>query len=148
MIELDYLNLLKYNMKRLLPRNIINYKASRSPYNYFISQLEEYAPNLATPSDGYDMHRAWEINGRPLTFQEALNRRMFSFEDDGFYHANSVYKRPDGNYEFAKKPNHQTRDLELNWYYSNQPDAKKFRNEYEFVEATKDSPAMYIKMEK
>jgi len=49
------------------------------------------------------MRRYWELNGKPKTWFEALNRKMFTKENDGYYHANTVaYNKDTDEYEFMK----------------------------------------------
>lgn len=130
-------------MKRLLPK----FNTARDTYNLFLESLKLHAPNLANPSDDYDMHRAWELNNRPNDFHEALYKNMISLnKDDGLYHASTVYKDQDGNYEFVKKKNHPTRHYELDWYYS--PKGKEFRDKFEFVEETDSTPAKFVRRKK
>lgn len=68
-------------------------------------------------NSGYDMYKYWNYNGKPSDFNEALDREMFSMEDDGFYHAFTIGWNPDtGVGEFMKSKDHPTVWRELDYY--------------------------------
>ena len=78
----------------------------------------------------YNLRRAFELAPR----EELEAWRTSSVEDliQGKNHLNSVYLNPEtGIYEFMKSRNHPTLKYELDWYYSNDPDAIEFRNKYD-----------------
>jgi hypothetical protein len=59
---------------------------------------------------------------------------MFTKEDDGYYHAHSVQENPEtGEIEFMKSSTHPNHHMEIDWYNSDDPEAVKFRNEWELV---------------
>jgi hypothetical protein len=99
----------------------------------------ETLPNNLKPREdsSYDMYRYWVLMGRPKDFNEGIDRNMFSEVTDNngtFYHAGSVARNPEtGNYEFMKHSSHPNHYMELAWYNSNDPKAKAFKNEYEYV---------------
>jgi hypothetical protein len=70
----------------------------------------------------YNLRRAYE-----LAPQEHLE--AFAHSNDA--HLYSAYENPEtGEYEFMKSRNHPTISEELDWYYSNNPDAVEFRRKY------------------
>lgn len=78
----------------------------------------------------YNLRRAFELAPR----EELEAWRTSSVKDliQGKNHLNSVYLNPEtGIYEFMKSRNHPTLKYELDWYYSNDPDAVEFRNKYD-----------------
>lgn len=97
-------------------------------FTHYVSTLPEYQQS----DENYNVKRYWELNGKPKDFKEAVDKRMFTFEDDGLWHANSVaYNSDTDEYEFMKASNHPTLQFELDWYNSDDPEAVKFRNDYE-----------------
>lgn len=101
-----------------------------------------------TGNDGYNMRRYWELNGKPENFLKGSSLHMFNLvkDDNGLnWHANSVAQNPEtGNYEFMKNSNHPSHYMELDWYNSDDPEAKAFKNEYEYVPGA-DGWDQYIK---
>lgn len=96
-------------------------------YQAFIKDLKKYAPDLAAPSEGYNMRRYWELRGKPSNWEEAQRDfnylynvkedTMFTLENDGLYHAKSVAPNQNtGIIEFMKAADHPTVKYELNWY--------------------------------
>lgn len=96
-------------------------------YQAFIKDLKKYAPNLAAPSEDYNMRRYWELRGKPSNWEEAQRDfnylynvkedPMFTLENDGAYHAHSTaFNQDTGIYEFMKSADHPTVKYELNWY--------------------------------
>ena len=52
--------------------------------------------------------------------------------ENGKNHLRSIYRNPNtGVYEFVKSKNHPTLHFETDWYKSNDPEAVKFRKEYD-----------------
>lgn len=98
-------------------------------YNVFLNSLP---PNQRYGDDSFNTYRYWELHGKPTDFEAALktNPPMYTLEDDGYYHADSVaYNKDNDTYEFMKSPDHPTVDLELLQYWNN-PDLEEFRNNY------------------
>ena len=109
-------------------------KVPNDPYERFKYSLPDNQKN--TPESEYNTRRYWELNGRPKSFQEAVEREMYDLQEDG-WHANSVsYNQDTGEYEFMKPRNHPTVHKELEWY--NSDDAKEFRKKYKHIQP-KDS---------
>ncbi len=142
---------------KLIKRNqkgSVLYNSNDPDFNKFILDVSRYAPNLANYVPNYNMYRYWELSGKPKNFFAAtqfFNNPLFTFQDDGHFHAGSVaYDKDNDRYEFMKSKNHPTRELELKWF-RNGPDKmwdgyydwKRFKNDYEFVEEIDKQPAMY-----
>lgn len=106
---------------------------TKDPFEVYLQSL----PKNQQDSTNYRVKRYWELNGKPKNFKEALQKGMFTLEEDGYYHAPSVmYNGETGEYEFMKSPDHDTIHFEEDWYNSNDPEAVKFRNEYELQKTT------------
>lgn len=76
-------------------------------------------PNLRPISTDYNMRRYWELHNKPDGFYEALTERngMFSLENDGVFHANTVAPLNEkGEGEFMKSRRHPSLYYELDWY--------------------------------
>lgn len=102
---------------------------TEDPFTVFVNSLPEY--QRPTSNGGFNVRRYWELNGKPKDFKEAVKRGMYSKEEDG-WHAHSVQYNPDTDeYEFMKDSSHPTLKYELDWYNSNDPEAVKFRKEWE-----------------
>ena len=100
-------------------------------YNYFINSLPE---NLKDYDDSYRMKRLWELSGSPKDFNQARKEGVFSATGKykKTYHAPSVVLNNEtGEYEFLKSAKHPTIRKELDWYYSDDPEATEFRNQYD-----------------
>ena len=100
-------------------------------YNYFINSLPE---NLKDYDDSYRMKRLWELSGSPKDFNQARKEGVFSATGKykKIYHAPSVvFNNETGEYEFLKSAKHPTIRKELDWYYSDDPEATEFRNQYD-----------------
>lgn len=82
----------------------------------------------------YRLRRAWELNGEPRAFSDAIagDNPMFSYNiDDELYHGNSVAYNPNTDeYEFLKPVDHDTVDLELMQYFNN-PELEQLRQNYQ-----------------
>ncbi len=101
------------------------------PFEIYLQSLPENQRDTVN----YRARDYWEFNGRPKNFGEAIAKGMFTFKDDGFWHANSVQENPNtGEIEFMKSDTHPTHQLEVNWYNSN--DGAQFRQEYELVKSS------------
>ena len=77
----------------------------------------------------YNLRRAYEL----APIDELETWRTSSFEDlkSGKNHLKTVYFNPDtGIYEFMKSKDHKSLQSELDWFYSNDPEAIEFRNNY------------------
>jgi hypothetical protein len=110
------------------------------PYTKFLNTLPD---NLKNSGDEYNMRRYWELNGYPKDFNEGIQKGLFTKQDDG-YHANSVAFNPITNsYEFMKDRNHPTYNMELDWYYSDDPEAVEFRKEYKYTPGIGMIPDQY-----
>ena len=119
-------------------------------FEYYLSTL----PENQRDSTNFRVKDYWIFNGKPKDFQEAINREMFSQQEDfddngkslGFsWHANTIAWNPEtGEGEFMKSPNHKTIQKEIDWY--NSKDGENFRRQYELV---KSSPYWkYVKRHK
>jgi len=110
------------------------------PYTQFLNTLPD---NLKNSGDEYNMRRYWELNNYPKDFSEGIQKGMFTKQDDG-YHANSVAFNPNTNsYEFMKNRNHPTYNMELDWYYSDDPEAVEFRKKYKYTPGIGMIPDQY-----
>lgn len=86
-------------------------------FQKFLETLPDNQRNYS--EDTYRMRRYWELNGKPKDFKEALEKEMFTLEDDGFYHARSVAYNPElDEYEFMKMPGHKTTWMEEEGWYN------------------------------
>lgn len=85
-------------------------------YSMFIASLPDNQRN--TPESEYRTRRGWELNGRPINFEQALERGMYGWDNsDKSYHGNSVaYNVNDDAYEFLKPKHHETVQYELDWF--------------------------------
>ena len=78
----------------------------------------------------YNLKRAYEL----APYDELETWRTSSIKDleEGKNHLKSVYLNPNtGVYEFMKSKNHPTLHFETDWYNSNDPEAVKFRKDYD-----------------
>lgn len=94
-------------------------------YNQYLNTL----PNnqRLSPETEYRQHRYWELNDKPKDFDEAVDRGMFTYEDDGLWHANSVAENKNtGEIELMKPNHHPTRYMEEMEYWKN----KDFNSRY------------------
>ena len=109
-------------------------------FEYYLSTL----PENQRDSTNFRVKDYWIFNGKPKDFQEAINREMFSQQEDfddngkslGFsWHANTIAWNPEtGEGEFMKSPNHKTIQKEIDWY--NSKDGENFRRQYTLVKST------------
>lgn len=109
-------------------------------FEYYLSTL----PENQRDSTNFRVKDYWVFNGKPKDFQEAINREMFSQQEDfddngkslGFsWHANTIAWNPEtGEGEFMKSPNHKTIQKEIDWY--NSKDGENFRRQYTLVKST------------
>lgn len=107
------------------------------PFEIYIQSL----PESQRDSTNYRVRDYWEYNGRPKNFEEAKQKGMFKWEEDfddkgnsigHSWHAFTVAKNPNADeYDFMKSSSHPTLQKELDWYYSDDPEAISFRKEYE-----------------
>lgn len=78
----------------------------------------------------YNLRRAYEL--APFDELEAWRTSSVKDLNSGKNHLRSVYINPDtGIYEFMKSKNHPTLHFETDWYNSSDPEAIKFRNNYD-----------------
>lgn len=78
----------------------------------------------------YNLRRAYEL--APYDELEAWRTSSTKDLNSGKNHLRSVYLNPDtGIYEFMKSKNHPTLHFETDWYNSSDPEAIKFRNNYD-----------------
>lgn len=78
----------------------------------------------------YNLKRAYEL--APYDELEAWRTSSIKDLEEGKNHLRSVYLNPNtGVYEFMKSKNHPTLHFETDWYNSNDPEAVKFRKDYD-----------------
>ena len=86
-------------------------------------------PTDRNDTTAYNLRRAYEL--APFDELEAWRTSSTKDLNSGKNHLRSVYLNPDtGIYEFMKSKNHPTLHFETDWYNSNDPEAIKFRNNY------------------
>ena len=86
-------------------------------------------PTDRNDTTSYNLRRAYEL--APYNELEAWRTSSVKALNSGKNHLRSVYLNPDtGIYEFMKSKNHPTLHFETDWYNSNDPEAIKFRNNY------------------
>lgn len=110
-------------------------KTDEFPIEYinFIDSVKQHAPNLGDlKPKGYNMFRYWELHGKPLNWEQALNKNMFFKADDGQYHAPSVAWNEKGEGEWMKHKTFPTAWME-----------KAFYDGYEVVTDDKGNPLMF-----
>ena len=79
-------------------------------------------PKQKNDTTNYRLRRAYEL---------APQSQLDAFINNPNAHLYSVYQNPDNNvYEFMKSKDHKTLQKELDWYYSNDPEAIQFRKQY------------------
>ena len=77
----------------------------------------------------YNLRRAYEL--APIDELETWRTSSFKDLKSGKNHLGTVYFNPDtGIYEFVKSKDHESLQSELDWFYSNDPEAIEFRNNY------------------
>ena len=87
-------------------------------------------PTDRNDTTAYNLRRAYEL--APFDELEAWRTSSVKDLNSGKNHLRSVYLNPDtGIYEFMKSRNHPTLHFETDWYNSNDPEAIKFRNNYD-----------------
>lgn len=78
----------------------------------------------------YNLRRAYEL--APYDELEAWRTSSVKDLEEGKNHLRSVYLNPNtGVYEFMKSKNHPTLHFETDWYNSDDPEAVKFRKDYD-----------------
>ena len=86
-------------------------------------------PTDRNDTTSYNLRRAYEL--APFDELEAWRTSSVKDLNSGKNHLRSVYLNPNtGIYEFMKSKNHPTLHFETDWYNSNDPEAIKFRNNY------------------
>lgn len=99
----------------------------KDPFEVYLTSL----PTNLQDTTNYRMRDYWEYNNRPKDFTEAIQKGMFTQEQDG-WHAHSVQENPaTGEIEFMKSSSHPTLQKELDWY--NSDEAADFRSKFELV---------------
>jgi hypothetical protein len=78
-------------------------------------------PKKKNDTTSYNLRRAYEL---------APKEQLDAFVKDPKAHLLTSYPNKSGVYEFVKSKNHPTINKELDWYNSNEPEAKKFKKEY------------------
>lgn len=87
-------------------------------------------PEDRNDTTSYNLRRAFEL--APREELEAWRTSSISDLKGGKNHLRSSYLNPKtGIYEFMKSKNHPTLKYELDWYNSNDPEAKQFRDSYD-----------------
>lgn len=87
-------------------------------------------PTDRNDTTAYNLRRAYEL--APFDELEAWRTSSVKDLNSGKNHLRSVYINPDtGIYEFMKSKNHPTLHFETDWYNSSDPEAIKFRNNYD-----------------
>lgn len=117
-----------YEAGRKLPEVVIT---PDEEYNAYLNTLPDN--QRLTPNEEYDQKRYWELGGKPKDFDEAIKREMFSLVDDGYYHANSVRKNQDGDYEFMKPNTHPTKWMEDEFYENDEQFQKQYRRTFDWT---------------
>lgn len=103
----------------------INIKNKNIPFEDWYKTV----PIDRNDTTAYNLRRAYEL--APFDELEAWRTSSVKALNSGKNHLRSVYLNPDtGIYEFMKSKNHPTLHFETDWYNSNDPEAIKFRNNY------------------
>lgn len=77
----------------------------------------------------YNLRRAYELS--PIDELETWRTSPFNVLKSGKNHLRTVYFNPDtGIYEFVKSKDHESLQSELDWFYSDDPEAIEFRKNY------------------
>ena len=99
----------------------------KDPFEVYLTSL----PTNLQDTTNYRMRDYWKYNNKPKDFNEAIQKGMFTQEQDG-WHAYSVQENPaTGEIEFMKSSSHPTLQKELDWY--NSDEAADFRSRFELV---------------
>ena len=106
--------------------------SKKKDWNSYYEFLETLPSNLQKGNDtdtleGYRMKLLFDQSPNMWSFEDGINQKIFTLEDDGKYHAPSVIKMPDGHYEFLKSYNHPSFKKEIEYYNSN----PEFQEKYE-----------------
>ena len=97
--------------------------------NILFEDWYKTVPTDRNDTTAYNLRRAYEL--APFDELEAWRTSSVKDLNSGKNHLRSVYLNPDtGIYEFMKSKNHPTLHFETDWYNSNDPEAIKFRNNY------------------
>lgn len=98
--------------------------------NILFEDWYKTVPTDRNDTTAYNLRRAYEL--APFDELEAWRTSSVKDLNSGKNHLRSVYLNPDtGIYEFMKSKNHPTLHFETDWYNSNDPEAIKFRNNYD-----------------
>jgi len=104
------------------------YKKGGYKAKYQKGGFEKYYQSLPPEkrdTSQYNLRRAFEL---------APEEQLSKFANDPKAHLNTFYFNKEGVGEFMKSPDHPTTDKELDFYYSDADDAKKFRSTYNLVQ--------------
>lgn len=106
--------------------------SKKKDWNSYYEFLETLPSNLQKGNDtdtleGYRMKLLFDQSPNMWSFEDGINQKIFTLEDDGKYHAPFVIKMPDGHYEFLKSYNHPSFKKEIEYYNSN----PEFQEKYE-----------------
>lgn len=77
-----------------------------------------------TSRDKYDTKRAWELIGKPETFQQAVDAGVYELQPDGYHGSSVVLNNDTGEYEFMKSSDHPTLWMEEAFYNGFSPEIK------------------------
>jgi hypothetical protein len=118
------------------------------PLDYGFTEFRNTLPSNLSDYRGeesYDLHRGWELYGRPKNLFEAWRSGFITpvKEDNNRFHGASIGPEHEGVMEFIKAKNHPTVKKELDWY--NSEGGKGFRDEYELID---DENSNYYKYKK
>ena len=106
--------------------------SKKKDWNSYYEFLETLPSNLQKGNDtdtleGYRMKLLFDQSPNMWSFEDGINQKIFTLEDDGKYHGPSVIEMPDGHYEFLKSYNHPSFKKEIEYYNSN----PEFQEKYE-----------------
>ncbi len=103
----------------------------QDPFDIYLESLPLNQRNF----NDYRVREYWEYNDKPQNFLEAIQKGMFSWNnEDNSWHARSVAQNPvTGEIEFMKYSSHPHNKKEIEWYYS--PAGESFRNEWDLVKS-------------
>ena len=113
--------------------------SKKKDWNSYYEFLETLPSNLQKGNDtdtpeGYRMKLLFDQSPNMWSFEDGINQKIFTLEDDGKYYAPSVIEMPDGHYEFLKSYNHPSFKKEIEFYNSN----PEFQEKYELKSKDKN----------
>ena len=106
--------------------------SKKKDWNSYYEFLDTLPSNLQKGNDtdtleGYRMKLLFDQSPNMWSFEDGINQKIFTLEDDGKYHAPSVIEMPDGHYEFLKSYNHPSFKKEIEYYNSNPEFQEKYK---------------------